>query len=709
MAGRHFKSDSADASTAPASAPRPASPRGAQANSPRAQAAPNRAANAPTSDTAQFTAFASGASKTRSSQSSGRQRVGVTGQFPAQGHKVDFYDFGTPDDSNKKELVVRKKRKKHRKRAIIIVLILILVLAGAAGACGLTLYRSAKSVKADASSAISVAQGLPDKILAGQDVTADANQIASLASGMNEQLSSPLWEVASSVPAIGNDIKAARELVAVFDDMATNALTPMAQDLAANPIQGLVQNGALNAQGLQTLVNTTGKVASVIHQDNQRVQAIGNTNIAQVTELVEKAKAGFASLDSASTTAEKIAPVLPQMLGVGSPRNYLIVAENNAEIRTLGGFSGASGVLTLDNGKIHLNGFESTQTLGSSGGPTSKITISNEEMQLFQPYGTTLNYTAGDSFFIPDFPRGSELTRVIWSINHSGQMVDGVIAADPIFLQYLLQVVGGVTAVDGTQVDGTNAAKALLSDVYWKYPKDGKMQDAVFASVASAAFEKLTNNLGSISLTKLGASISRGISEGRLLAWSQNEDEETIFKEIGIAGELPTDPAKPQTGVYVNNYSFSKLDYYLNLNATKGQAIENGDGTTTYAITVQMENTMTADEEANIPEYVKAHNGSAQSSGQEILYLYLYAPAGGSVSNVSLSNGGSLREGTHNGLKVMYNEVRLKPGEKLTVTYNVTVPAEGKGKDLAVKVTPTAQAARDGSAAKPAEETATQQ
>lgn len=708
MAGRHFKSDPADASTSPAGSPRPAAPRSAQANGARAQSAPNRVSSAPSSDTAQFTAFASGASKTRSSQAAGRQRIGVTGQFPAQGQKVDFYDFGTPDDSNKKELVVRKKRKKHRKHAIIIILILILVLAGAAGACGLTLYRSVKSVKTDASTAVSLAQGMPDKILAGQDVTADASQIATLASGMNKELSSPLWEFASNVPAVGNDIKAARELVAVFDDVATNALAPMAQNLAANPIQGLVSNGALNAQGLQTLVDTTGKIAAVIHQDNQRVQAIGGTSIAQVTELVDKAKAGFASLDSATSTAEKIAPVLPQMLGVGAPRNYLIVAENNAEIRTLGGFSGASGVLTLDNGKIHLNGFEKVQTI-AGGGHTNKVSISSEEMSLFQPYGPTLDYTAGDSFFVPDFPRGSDLTRTIWAVNHNGQMVNGVIAADPTFLQYLLQVTGGVTAIDGTQVDGTNAAKTLLSDVYWKYPTEGAMQDSVFASVASAAFEKLTNNLGSVSLTKLGSAISRGISEGRLLAWSENADEEEIFKQIGIAGALPTDPSQPQTGVYVNNYSYSKLDYYLNLNATKGTAVENGDGTTTYAMTVELEDTLSKSDAQKLPAYVQAHNGSAESPAQEILGFYLYAPAGGKISDVKLSNGASMNEGTHNGLQVMFNETRLMPGDKVTVTYNVTVPAEGKGKDLAVKVTPTAQAARDGSAAKPAEEAATQQ
>ena len=56
---------------------------------------------------------------------------------------------------------------------------------------------------------------------------------------------------------------------------------------------------------------------------------------------------------------------------------------------------------------------------------------------------------------------------------------------DPVFLQYLLGLVGNVSLPDGTVVDGTNAAKVLMHDVYWNYPVEES--DGIFASVASAA------------------------------------------------------------------------------------------------------------------------------------------------------------------------------------------------------------------------------
>lgn len=45
---------------------------------------------------------------------------------------------------------------------------------------------------------------------------------------------------------------------------------------------------------------------------------------------------------------------------------------------------------------------------------------------------------------------------------------DGVIAIDPLFLQNMLAVTGGVTMPDGSVLDGTNTAQTLLNIVYAK-------------------------------------------------------------------------------------------------------------------------------------------------------------------------------------------------------------------------------------------------
>lgn len=590
-----------------------------------------------------------------------------------------------------------KRRKRRHVGGIVAAVIVALVLV--VGVSGVLLVRSAMTVKNDAEAAVSIARSVKDRVATGSfdSLSSDLSRLNELCQGMREEVNGPLWQAATLFPVYGGDISAARTLVNVLADVSSDVVVPLSTDLAGVPAGGIFSEGRVNVPAVTTAVSALASGADSLRTANEQVQAIGDTHISQLTEIVDTVKEGLPTISSLADTCQGIAPVLPQMLGAnGQTRTYLIVAENNAEIRSLGGFSGASGILTVTDGAIELQSFESTQTLAASGGPTGQIQISAEEMQLFQPETQTLNFTAGDSFFIPDFPRGAQLTQTIWAINHGGQTVDGVFAVDPVFLQYLLGVVGGVTASDGTQVDGTNAAKVLLSDVYWHYPDDGDAQDAVFASVASATFDKLVSNLSGVDLTGLMDAFSRGANEGRLLVWMRSEDEEAAIKGLGVDGALPTDPADPQTGVYVNNYSYSKLDWYLDIATQRGDAARNADGTVSYAMTVTLTNTMTGEEAATLPEYVRAHSASV-GPAQEKLRLYLYAPAGGSIGNVAYS-GGAMTQATHNGLQVMYADVVMGPGESAAVTYNVTVPAEGADKDLQVRVTPTAQEAREGMA-----------
>lgn len=623
---------------------------------------------------------------------------------PHEAQKAEFYDFNIPygedgDSRVEGDLVRHRHRRgeKRRRRVVIAIVAVLVALVIAAGAGGFALYRSAQSVQDQARSALSLVSGIQGKVTSGDfaSLPDDVRQVDELCASIQDEVSSPLWTAATFIPVVGGDVDAARTLVDVLADVSSGALVPIADNLAEATPGKLLQDGTINVSAVQALADSVAGSAAVLDDANERVQAIGDTHISQVTELVDTAKSGFAALSGAVDAAEKVAPVLSQMLGAGGQtRTYLIVAENNAEIRALGGFSGAAGILTVTDGTIDLQEFESTQTLRNSGGPTDQIQISDEEMLLFQPDGETLNFTAGDSFFVPDFPRGSELTRTIWAINHDGQTVDGVFAIDPVFLQYMLQLVGGVTAIDGTQVDGTNAAQVLLSDVYWHYPTDGQMQDAVFASVASAAFDKLVGGLGDLDFAQLIEAVGRGASEGRLLIWMADEAEETAIREVGVDGSLPTDPADPETGVYVNNYSYSKLDWYLDLNVEKSSGIKSGDGSVTYSMKVTLTNTMTEEEAQNLPAYVQAHNSRLQPS-EELLRLYLYAPAGGTISDATASKD-SLSEATHNGLQVLYYDVRLLPGETYEVTYTVTVPAEGGDRELEVRSTPTAQEARQG-------------
>lgn len=625
-------------------------------------------------------------------------------EFKGSGSKEDYYDFGlnyggdSSTSSTSNGLVRHRHRKGERKRRRVtaVVAAIVVVVLVAFGVSGFMLLNSAKTVKSQAKETVEIVGGLKDKVTSGDFSTLpdDAKKIDELCSSMKKETSSPVWTMASFIPVYGSDINAARTMVDALSDVSSGALVPMADNLAQATPGKLFQDGTINVSALQAVADSLSDSSKVFKSANEKIQGIGDTHIAQVTELVDKAKDGFAVLDGAVDAAEKVAPVLPQMLGAnGQTRNYLVYAMNNVEIRACGGFGGSQGLISVTDGQMSIGDFVPRIGLSEDEAVES---VDEEDEALFGDHSNL--YNSGNTYS-PDWPRNSQRVAALWKSQY-GQDVDGVVGIDPVFLQYLLGLVGNVSLPDGTVVDGTNAAKVLMHDVYWNYPVEES--DGIFASVASAAFDKILGGIGDVDVTKLVGAFERGAEEGRLIAWMRNDDEQNAIKEMGIDASLPDpdDPsADPVAGVYFNNLSFSKLDWYLNADTQIGQGVKNGDGTCSYRITVTLTNIMTQEEAGKLPDYVAASARDA-ARDDERLNVSLFAPTGGSISDLTVEGTQfGLGAATWHGIPFYSGTVDLHAGETTTITYTLTTSAEAGDKPLALRQTPTCQAARDSASA----------
>ncbi len=625
-------------------------------------------------------------------------------EFKGSGSKEDYYDFGlnyggdssTSPTSN--GLVRHRHRKGERKkrRVTAVVAAIVAVVLVAFGVSGFMLLNSAKTVKSQAKETVEIVGGLKDKVTSGDFSTLpdDAKKIDELCSSMKKETSSPVWTMASFIPVYGSDINAARTMVDALSDVSSGALVPMADNLAQATPGKLFQDGTINVSALQAVADSLSSSSKVFKSANEKIQGIGDTHIAQVTELVDKAKDGFATLDGAVDAAEKVAPVLPQMLGAnGQTRNYLVYAMNNVEIRACGGFGGSQGLISVTDGQMSIGDFVPRIGLSEDEAVES---VDEEDEALFGDHSNL--YNSGNAYS-PDWPRNSQRVAALWKSQY-GQDVDGVVGIDPVFLQYLLGLVGNVSLPDGTVVDGTNAAKVLMHDVYWNYPVEES--DGIFASVASAAFDKILGGIGDVDVTKLVGAFERGAEEGRLIAWMRNDDEQNAIKEMNIDASLPDpdDPSEdPVAGVYFNNLSFSKLDWYLNVDTQIGQGIKNGDGTCSYRITVTLTNIMTQEEAGKLPDYVAASAPDA-ARDDERLNVSLFAPTGGNITDLTVEGTQfGLGAATWHGIPFYSGTVDLHAGETTTITYTLTTSAEAGDKPLTLRQTPTCQAARDSASA----------
>ena len=141
------------------------------------------------------------------------------------------------------------------------VLVALVVAIAGVGAAALF---SAKDLKAQASEAMQGVSGMSDAV-AAQDYASAANaaqEVARIAGEMRDSLSSPLWTVASLVPVYGQDVSSVRAIIGSLDDVASDALVPVTEALAANPPSGLISaDKTIDVSAVTQLFATIGDAA----------------------------------------------------------------------------------------------------------------------------------------------------------------------------------------------------------------------------------------------------------------------------------------------------------------------------------------------------------------------------------------------------------------------------------------------------------------
>ncbi len=605
----------------------------------------------------------------------GTQRaVGFEPYRGASASPYDVYDLEGP-----------KKRAKGP-RVGVIVLVVVLCLIAAVGVEGFFLYRSVNKVKSEASTVMGAADGLKGAIKAG-----DAASLAKVSSNVNvsahniqSELSGFEWTVASLVPVLGDDVRSVRTLGDVLVDLSDNALTPLASNSDVLNLSNLMHDGAVNVPVLQSLSSAVQQAGPVVVRSADTLEALPQPHISQVGDIIGKVRGKMSSASDGLEKLNLVLPYLPQMLGAnGQTRNYLLVAQNNSELRSTGGFYGSWSLMTVTDGRIELGDSQILQNVyvPEEGRPD----VTDAEVEVF---GAHVRDNPGSTGYLYDFTRAGSVAAQYWQ-TLEGDHIDGTVAVDPVFLQGLLALTGGITTSNGTVVDGSNAASVLLSDAYWDMSSDAT--DAFFSEVASRSFGQLTGNLGKVDMIAFLDTLNKSSAEGRVQAWMANAEEEKAIVELGMSGNFGSDATKPVAGVYLNNQSFSKLDWYLKVDNSIGPATKNADGTTSYQVTTSLTNELDPGSASNAPQYVLGSN-SAFDKTHIVEGTYLVAPAGGSISNVSVSNGEEVRDFSYTGINVWYSRLEIPMEDTVSLTYTVTVPATAV-EPLKIHLTPTAQVA----------------
>ena len=525
------------------------------------------------------------------------------------------------------------------------------------------------------------------------DPSAAAPTLARLAADASEAhalTADPIWHLAERTPWVGPQLAAFGTVAASSDELLREGLLPLAtaaQDVsidALRPVGGRIDTGVLAG-----LVGPAQDAATRASAAAGAVRAIDRTPlVGTVGTAVDRADDLFTTVSTAVDTLARSAQLLPGMLGENGPRTYLVLIQNNAEWRSLGGIAGAAVVVRTDAGGLSLVGALSSRDL-PRGFETPVVAL--------PPEVTTIYDTKPARYFqnltqIPDFSVDGPIAREMYRLK-TGEDVDGVLTVDPVVLSYLLKTTGPVALPSGDTLTADNAVPLLLNEVYLRYANPAD-QDAFFAGAAGAVFQALADGRGSAS--GLIDALTRAGEEHRLLAWSAHPDEQALIDGTVVAGQLPvTDAHTARFGVFLNDGTGSKMSYYItpDVSLAWGSCLPAGqDAVRQLTLQLTLTSRAPSDAATALPEYITGGGVYGTAPGAAEVVGNIYLPEGFELVSSTATNGAGFAGGVYEGRRVLTFGIDLPPGASTGIT--VTVRATTAAAEAQAFVTPTADAAR---------------
>ncbi len=267
-------------------------------------------------------------------------------------------------------------------------------------------------------------------------------------------------------------------------------------------------------------------------------------------------KAGL--LASSLAELKDILGELEIFLGFEYDRRYLLVFENNAEMRASGGFIGSFARLDLSDGQIKNLKVPSGGSYDTEGGLYERI-VAPEPLWLVNPL-----WHFWDANWWPDWPASAG--KLAWFYEKSGgPTVDGVIAITPTVIENMLRVIGPVDM-------GADYGFTVDADNFWditqtfseEKPKDhpdyapnpylaatttaesgatstGEVKPEpkkIIGDLLEAIRTKLSGRLDKDTLLGLISVLEQGLREKHILPYFRDDDQEAKIIARGWGGEM---------------------------------------------------------------------------------------------------------------------------------------------------------------------------
>ena len=259
----------------------------------------------------------------------------------------------------------------------------------------------------------------------------------------------------------------------------------------------------------------------------------------------------------------RLAPYLPALLGADGPRRYLIMAQNEDELRATGGFLTGAGVVTVENGRIADLRFRDSSDVDNIAAKPYDF----PPQPLYDFMGLEI-FVFRDANFWPDFPTSARKAMDLYAYGLDTEPLDGAIAIDQEFLRLLVEAIGPVPIPDSEQVINANNLLQMLRGA--RDIQEGQEvgewvlnRKAFLGGFAAAIRGKVETEFGSIDLPKLARNMAAAADHRHMSVYLRDPDAAAALAATGWDGRLPTAPPGDFLMAVDTNVGYNKVNLLI--------------------------------------------------------------------------------------------------------------------------------------------------
>lgn len=483
-------------------------------------------------------------------------------------------------------------------------------------------------------------------------------------------------DLLKTLPLVGSKLSHSADLL-----KSGELLSAAAADFSALAWQIANQSGDLP---LESIKKSTGQITEKI---NEAIFLLQNINQGV---LPEGQRGSFSSLKSSlpqiKNQLEHINSLINFSLGVmgyDAPKRYLIIFQNNGELRPTGGFMGSFALVDVAKGKITNMEVPGGGLYDLKGDFFEKIIAPKP----FHILGT--DWQIWNANWWPDFAVSAK--KIIWFFEHSGWPTpDGVIAVNATLLPEILKLTGNINLPEYDQIlTPKNVLLALQHETEFEYDKKENKPKKIIGDLFEILIPKLLQSPPEKYLPFL-LTLNENMGKKEIQFFFNNQNEQVQARTLGITGEITPDSGNDYLMVNRANIAGGKTDLVISQQIKHYSVIDkNGDITDTVSITLAHNGNPEdvferVQNNSFIRAYVPLGSQLLAATGYDTLDSTLFKEIyqGYAEDSDLKSISGEMAIDTQSGTSinnelgktVFGNWLQLKPGQSKTLTFSYRLP-----------------------------------